>query len=119
VSGMTQKQTYYVSISGKRVEPEPSINDQLTVTATLEEIDELQLLLDQIQRDDEKTQFRAPIPYKSADHDEATDKFNEDIIKVYDAVYMLGTKETKDHIRKMSILPKLQDPDYNYPGYER
>lgn len=31
---MTEKQTYYVSISGKRVEPEPSINDQLTVTAT-------------------------------------------------------------------------------------
>jgi len=116
---MMEKQTYYVSISGKRVEPEPSINDQLTVTATQTEINELQLQLDQIQRDDEKTQFRAPIPYKSADHDEATDKFNEDIIKVYESVYALGTKETRDHIRQMNILNKLQDSDYDYPGYER
>jgi len=116
---MKEKQTYYVSISGKRVEPEPSINDQLTVTGTPEEMNELQLLLDQIQRDDEKTQFRAPIPYKSADHDEATNKYNEDIIKVYEAVYALGTEETKTHIRRMNILTKLQDTDYNYPGYER
>lgn len=116
---MTEKQTYYVSISGKRVEPEPSINDQLTVTATQAEISELQQLLDQIQRDDEKTQFRAPIPYKSADNDKATDKFNEDIIKVYETVYVLGTAETRDHIRQMNILNKLKDSDYDYPGYER
>lgn len=116
---MAEKQTYYVSISGKRVEPEPSINDQLTVTGTREEINELQQLLDQIQKDDEQTQFRAPIPYKSADHDKATDKFNEDIIKVYHAVYQLGTDITRDHIRQMNILNKLEDTDYNYPGYER
>ncbi|CAM4311153.1 hypothetical protein FHS16_000723 [Paenibacillus endophyticus] len=116
---MTQKKFYYVSISGKRIEPEPSINDQLTVVGTSEQISELQQQLDQIQRDDEITQFRAPIPYKSADHDQATDKFNEDLIKVYHTVYELGTDETRAHIRQMNILTKLQDTDYNYPGYER
>lgn len=116
---MTQKKLYYVSISGKRIEPEPSINDQLTVVGTDDEMNALQQKLDQIQRDDEITQFRAPIPYKSSDHDKATDKFNEDLIKVYHAIYELGTDETRAHIRQMNILGKLQDTDYNYPGYER
>ncbi|WP_138754767.1 hypothetical protein [Paenibacillus sinopodophylli] len=116
---MIQKKLYYVSISGKRVEPEPSINDQLTVVGTTDEINELGLQLDQLRRDDELTQFRAPIPYKSADHDKATDKFNEDLIKVYHTIYELGTDETRTHIRQMNILSKLQDTDYNSPGYER
>ncbi|WP_424766384.1 hypothetical protein [Paenibacillus sp. sgz302251] len=116
---MDDKQIYYVSVSGKRVEPTASMNDQLTVNGTTEEIDKLQLLLETIQKDDERTQFRAPIPYKSADHDQATEQFNEDILKVYRAIYELGTAETKEHIQQMNILNKLQNTDYNYPGYER
>lgn len=116
---MSEKQIYYVSVSSKKIEYQPDSNEQLTVTATVDEIDELQQLLDQVQLDDEKIQLRAPIPFKSADHDETTDKYNEDIIKVYDAIYELGTDETRAHIQEMNILRKIQDTDYNYPGYDR
>ncbi|WP_236291240.1 hypothetical protein [Paenibacillus allorhizoplanae] len=40
------------------------------------------------------TQFRAPIPYKSADHDKATDQFNDDLLKIYQLIYNLGTDAT-------------------------
>lgn len=69
--------------------------------------------------DDEVTLFRALIPYKSADHDKATNQFNEDLLKLYQLVYHLGTDKTKAHIRGMNILNKLRDTDYNYPGYKR
>ncbi|MCA0755532.1 hypothetical protein KP806_10750 [Paenibacillus sp. N4] len=116
---MENKQTYYVSVSGKSIESDFSVNEQLEVLGTEEEIGQLQQLLDRIQKDDEITHLRAPIPYKSADHDKATDQFNEDIRKVYQAIYQLGTYKTREHIRQMNILGKLQDTDYNYPGYDR
>ncbi len=116
---MTPQQTLYVSVSSKSLDTEASRNEQLEVRGTEEELAELRQLLDQVQRDDESTQFRAPIPYKSADHDKATDQFNGDLLKLYEVVYKLGTARTREHIRQMDILTKLQDTDYDYPGYER
>jgi phosphoglycolate phosphatase-like HAD superfamily hydrolase len=116
---MAPKQTLYVSISSKSLDSEASRNEQLEVYGTEEELEELRQLLEQVQRDDEVTHFRAPIPYKSADHDQATDQFNDDLLKLYRVVYELGTAKTKEHIEAMNILTKLQDTDYDYPGYDR
>ncbi|MEK3884465.1 hypothetical protein [Paenibacillus sp. PL2-23] len=116
---MALKQTLYVSVSNKSLNTEPSMNEQLEVHGTEEELQRLRQLLEKVERDDETTHLRAPIPYKSADHDEATDQFNEDLIRLYHAIFALGTDKTKAHIREMNILHKLQDTDYNYPGYER
>lgn len=116
---MDRKQTLYVSVSNKSLDTEASMNEQLEVHGTEEELENLRHMLERLQRDDEVTQFRAPIPYKSADHDKATDQFNEDLLKLYQIVYNLGTDKTKLHIRDMNILNKLQDTDYDYPGYER
>lgn len=116
---MVLKQTLYVSVSNKSLDAEASMNEQLEVRGTEEELGELRHLLEKLQRDDEETHFRAPIPFKSADHDKATDQFNEDLIKLYQIVYALGTDKTKTHIQNMNILNKLQNTDYDYPGYER
>ncbi|MCM3628216.1 hypothetical protein M3194_12660 [Paenibacillus glycanilyticus] len=116
---MSSKKTIYVSVSNKSLDTEASMNEQLEVRGTEEELEKLHRMLERLQRDDEVTQFRAPIPYKSADHDQATDKFNDDLIKLYQVIYLLGTDKTKAHIHDMNILNKLEDTDYEYPGYER
>jgi uncharacterized protein (DUF342 family) len=116
---MALKQTLYVSVSSKSLDREASMNEQLEVQGTEEELEKLRHMLEQLRRDDEATQFRAPIPYKSADHDKATDQFNNDLLQLYQVVYDLGTDKTKAHIKNMNILLKLQDTDYDYPGYER
>lgn len=116
---MNDKKHYYVSVSGKSVEAEPSKTEQLQVLATENEINDLQILLDREKQGDNHTGQRAPIPYKSADHDPATDEFNDEIIDVYRAIYQIGTEETKQHIRSMNIIKELQNTDYNHPGYEK
>lgn len=116
---MNDKKHYYVSVSGKSVETEPSRTEQLQVMATESEINHLQSLLDSEKHNDDYTAQRAPIPYKSADHDPATDQFNDNLIEVYRAIYQLGTEETKQHIRSLNIIQELKKTDYNHPGYER
>ncbi|NIK66888.1 hypothetical protein [Paenibacillus sp. BK720] len=116
---MSSKKTLYVSVSNKSLDAEASMNEQLEIRGTAEELEELRRMLERLKKDDEATQFRAPIPYKSADHDKATDQFNGDLLKLYQAIYKLGTDETKAHIHDRNILNKLQNTDYEYPGYER
>lgn len=116
---MSSINTLFVSVSNKSLDREASMNEQFEVRGTEEEIETLRQMLEQLELDDEVTQIRAPIPYKSADHDKATDQFNDDLLKLYQFIYKLGTDKTKAHIHDMNILNKLQNTDYEYPGYER
>ena len=113
-----EKKVYYVSVSGNSIETEPSKGEQLTIEANEEELAELQAVLDQGQSNDETTALRTPIPYKSADHDEAQNEFTDQLLEVYRAIYRVGTEETQTHIRGMNILEELKHTDYNHPGYE-
>lgn len=116
---MSSINTLYVSVSNKSLDREVSMNEQLEVRGTDEELEKLRQILEQLERDDQVTQLRAPIPYKSADHDKATDQFNDDLLKLYQLIYNLGTDKTRAHIHDMKILNKLQNTDYENPGYER
>lgn len=115
----TTKKNYYISVSGKSVDTEPSRSEQLQVLATEEEMNELRIIFERLQSDDDWTAFKAPVPYKSADHDPATDKFNQDLLELYRIVYRIGTEDTKTHIRSMNIINELKNTDYDYPGYPR
>lgn len=116
---MSTRNTLYVSVSNKSLDRDASMNEQLEVRGTEEELEKLRQMLEQLQRDDEVTQLRAPIPYKSADHDKASDQFNDDLFKLYQFIYNLGTDKTKAHIHDMNILKKLQNTDYEDSGYEQ
>jgi len=111
------KQRYYVSVSANMVGTEPSLTDQLTVLATEHERNHLLELLNREQNAAEKTYIRAHIPYKSADHDKATTRYNDRLIEIYRYIYQIGTIETKRHIEYMDILQELRTPDYHHQGY--
>jgi hypothetical protein len=112
-----EKERYYVSVSAHTITKEPSVNDQLTVMATDKEREYLESLFQKEERDDEVTQLRAMIPYKSADHDPSNKQYNADLIDVYRYIHKIGTNETKRHIEYMDIIRDLKNPDYNHPGY--
>jgi DUF438 domain-containing protein len=111
------KQRYFVSVSASMIGTEPSIMDQLTVLATVEERNHLLAILNKEQKNIEKTYLRAHIPYKSADNDKATERFNDSMIEIYRYIYKIGTIETKRHIKYMDILEELRTPDYHHQGY--
>jgi hypothetical protein len=112
------KLRYYVSVSAGIVGTEPALTDQLTVLATDEERNHLIALLERERKALESTYVRAPIPYKSADHDSATNRYNDSMIEIYRFIYRIGTIETKRHIEYMDILRELRTPDYRHPGYK-
>jgi hypothetical protein len=111
------KQRYYVSVSTGMINQEPALTDQLTIMATDTERDNLQTLLNREKTADDITSVRGPIPYKSADHDSATNQFNDSLVEVYRYIYQIGTVETRRHIEYMDILEELRTPDYHHPGY--
>lgn len=113
------KQRYFVSVSASMVGTEPSLTDQLTILATEDERNYLLRLLNQEQKNIEKTYLRAHIPYKTADHDKATNQFNDSMIEIYRYIYQVGTIETKRHIEYMDILHELRTPDYHHQGHGR
>jgi len=112
-------QIYYVSVTSRTIEREPSNTDQLTVQASEEELDVLQHKLDKEGFTNDVTSLRAIIPFKSADHDESEEQYSEDIRDLYAYIYQIGTPETRAHIESMKILPKLTNQDYSMPGYEK
>jgi len=114
-----EKQRYYVSISAGVVGTEPALTDQLTVLATDGERDRLIALLERERKALEDTVVRAPIPYKSADRDPATRRYNDGLLEIYRYVYRIGTLETRRHIEYMDILREPRTPDYRHPGYGR
>ncbi|AEI39519.1 hypothetical protein [Paenibacillus mucilaginosus] len=117
------KKIYYISVGPGTIEDQQTLADQRNYTydyqveASEEEYQELRRLLQSTEETQDGTFARAPIPYKSADHDPATEQFNDRMKDLYTLLYRLGTAETKGHIEKMGILKKLGNTDYDLPGY--
>ncbi|MEK0313842.1 hypothetical protein [Cohnella sp. 56] len=112
------KEIYYVSVSaGTVTRDEDHTTDQLSVLATASEIDQLMALFAKRAQNDNVMHLRAMIPYKSADHDPSTVKYNEQILGIYRMVFRIGTEETRRHLIHMDILNALKDPDTHLPGY--
>lgn len=112
------KDVYYVSVSAGTVTAEENrTTDQLSVYATPGEIDQLMALFARRSATDDIMNLRAVIPYKSADHDPSTDKYNEQMLDIYRMIFRIGTEETRRHLIHMDILNALKDPDTHLPGY--
>jgi hypothetical protein len=118
------KTIYYVSVATGIIEQKQAMEDSANLThefvveATEAEINTLRALFEKQAITEETTFKRAPIPYKTADHDPASEEFNGDILNIYRYLYEIGSAETKQHIEKMGILPRLLSPDYHHEGYE-
>lgn len=113
------KNQYFVSVSDGTIQNEDMENSEFTVWATKKEMIHLQKMME-AERDEEKeTLKRAPIPYKSADHDPANEGMSETLLHVYAFIYEIGDEESKKHIYEMGILSKLNFTDYNHEGHEQ
>ena len=114
-----EPQTYYISVSSRTIETQPSRSEQLTIQATDEELELLRQKLDREDRDYARTSGRAMVPYKSAERDPATQTFSDNLLDLYAYVDELGTPETRAHIESMNLLPKLMNQNSILPGYDK
>ncbi|MNH32904.1 hypothetical protein D3C79_933770 [compost metagenome] len=77
----------------------------------------LQNLLNNLGREDDYAFRRAAVPYKSADHDEAAEQFDEGTLRLYRYLYRVGSAKTQQTIEQLDVLPKLENTGYEDKGY--
>lgn len=112
-----EKQTYYVSVAHRLIQESPNDSGVFEVLLDEEEFSLLQDKLNALTAEDKYTFRRAPIPYKSADHDDAPEQFNKQLSELYVLLYRSGTAKTRTMLMKSGILSRLGNTDYHHPGY--
>ncbi|WP_068613958.1 hypothetical protein [Paenibacillus tuaregi] len=111
------KTRYYVSVTHNLIQDVPNESAEYEVDLSDEQLGILRDKLDDLAKEDEHTLKRAPVPYKSADKDQATDDYNDKIIDVYAFLHEIGDERTRKAIESLGVLSKLENADYDHPGY--
>lgn len=112
------KRRYYISVTHNLIQDVPNDSAEFEMMLTDEQVASLKDQMDALIKDDEYTFKRAFVPYKSADHDDATEEFDEKLIGLYAYLYEIGDEKTRQLIERMNILPKLHQTDYHDDGYD-
>lgn len=113
---MNQK-IYYVSVKHNLIQNVPSDSNEFVVMLNDEQLTKLRDLMDSISQSDKYAFKRTFVPYKSADHDDAVEEFDENMIELYAFLHQYGDSRTKQLIEDMNILSNIKDSGYDDPGY--
>ncbi|MFC7680555.1 hypothetical protein [Paenibacillus sp. GCM10028914] len=116
---MNDQKIYYVSVAHNLIQDVPNDSNEFVVHMNDEELNKLRELMDQVSQSDKYAFKRTFVPYKSADHDDAAEEFDESTIELYSYLYKFGDGKTKKMIQAMNIISKMEDTGYDDPGYER
>ncbi|MCL6603341.1 MAG: hypothetical protein K6T94_10735 [Paenibacillus sp.] len=111
------KQQYFISITHGLIQTVRNETGEFEVWLTDEELTVLNDRLKALEQDDEYSFRRAVVPYKSADHDDGVDQFDDKTIKVYEYLRQHGTNETQKTIDELGVIPKLENTGYQDIGY--
>lgn len=106
------KKTYYVSVNHNLIQDVPNDSNEYVVYMDDEEVSKLRGLLYEV------SFKRTFVPYKSADHDDAAEQYDERTINLYHFLHEHGDERTRKTIEDMNIIGKLTDTGYDDPGYE-
>jgi len=111
------KKPYFVSITQRLVQDVRNDTGEYEVWLTDEELSGLKDRLNDLGQDEDYSFRRAVVPYKSADHDDAIDQFDEKTVRLYEFIRSSGTDETRRTIDELGIIPKLENTGYQDKGY--
>jgi hypothetical protein len=92
-------------------------SNEFEVLLSDEELTVLQDLLKGLAGEDDYAFRRAFVPYKSADHDDAAEQFDDATIHLFQYLHDHGTDETRRLIDEMNVLQRLGNTGYQDEGY--
>lgn len=113
-----EKQRYYVSVNHSLIQHERSDSGEYEVLLDRDGLSRLQDLLKAHREREDETFRRAFVPFKSADHDQAAEQFDEQTVRLFSFLYESGTEDTRRSIAGSGLLPKLKNTGYEDPGYD-
>lgn len=96
---------YFVTVNTAEIR-EVSIPDDIEfeIMATQEDILEIQTLFSRMDQEEKSGLAYIVRPFNENIVDDKRDQYNDDLIKIYELLYRLGTEETKESIVSMKIL---------------
>jgi hypothetical protein len=99
------KKRYAVSVQSRTInETEADSTTPIEILATQQEVDELSLLFKAEDQLDESSFAHMPASALEYESDGNNKEYDTNLIKIYQALYELGTLKTREHIESMNIL---------------
>jgi hypothetical protein len=99
------KKSYHVSIQSKTVsETTDDVSKPFEISATPEELSELNALFHSESDVDEAALVRMPITAFSSHLEESNQVYNAYLSRIYNKLYELGSLKTREHIKEINIL---------------
>lgn len=99
------RQTYYISIGAGEIFSAPNVSPwQFKINATEQEIGKLRQIFNANYNNSMIDFARAHVPFVEYHNDSSNDRYDENLIQVYQLIYQLGDQEAKDHIDSIGIL---------------
>ncbi|WP_310831219.1 hypothetical protein [Paenibacillus pedocola] len=111
------KTSYYVSVNHGIIRDVPGDSNEFEVLLSKDELTVLQDLLQNLRQEDNYAFRRAAVPYKSADHDDAAEQFDDGTIRLYRYLHRVGSAQTQQTIEQLGVLSKLENTGYEDKGY--
>ncbi|WP_405106598.1 hypothetical protein MHH28_25195 [Paenibacillus sp. FSL K6-1217] len=108
---------YFVSVNHGLIQEERSESSEYEVLLSSDELTVLQDLLTDLASGDDYAFRRAVVPYKSADHDDGAEQFDDATIRLFQYLHDHGTDETRQQIESLNVLQKLENTGYQDEGY--
>lgn len=102
---MDQKEQYFVSVAQGKISQIPHAQDNdFAIMATKREMNQLRKIFDNMDFADNRTHFRAAMPFIPYHDDEDNDDYDRYITKAYQLIYDLGDEEARESIEQSGIL---------------
>jgi len=102
---LDQKEQYYVSVAQGKISQIPNAQDNdFAIMATKREMNQLRKIFDNMDFADNRSHFRAAMPFIPYSHDQPNDDYDHYITKAYELIYELGDDEARENIEQSGIL---------------
>lgn len=102
------KKTYYIAVgSGEISQVKSGSTWEYKIEATDEQIHQLRKLFDSNYASEVEGFLRAHVPFVEYHFDSSNDKYDTNMLKVFQMIYQLGDQEAKDFIQSQGILDVL------------
>lgn len=106
------RKTYYVSVGSAEISQVKSGSTwEYKIEATDEEVRQLRNLFDANYSNEIGTFLRAHVPFVEYSYDSSNDKYDANMIQIYQMISQLGDQEAKDFIQSQGILNGLRNID--------
>ncbi|WP_010678505.1 hypothetical protein [Bacillus timonensis] len=106
------RKTYYIAVgSGEISQVKSGSTWEYKIEATDEEIQQLRKLFDANYSNEVENFLRAHVPFIEYHYDSSNDKYDTNMLQIFQMIYQLGDQEAKDFIQSEGILDVLRNID--------